>query len=564
MAAGVLTRRFAPRLIMCVGVFSIAFAVSCGMGYRMEGHGAAGSVSLALLVAVISFALLLCAARLLDRFEAFRAARVKEVPSIAIGWKFSLGCFGAIWLCWFFWFALYYPGCTSTDSMDILKMVLGLPFEADHFRYETINSHHPLLYVAFVAIFANVGYTWGGMGASLALCTFAQMTIVAACSTYAAMWTARRTGSKAAGVAVAVFFAINPLIGRYSVTLWKDVPFAAALLVFCLNCFDAIVSEGRFFGRISFKIGFVASALAVFFLRSNGFVVVAIAVVAMVLSCTRARKTVAAWGAGTLVVLLIVQSVASGAFGIVSAHFSESMAIPLQQIGRTVASGGELTEEQAAFIDQVIPLEELKEAYRPDTPNSIKFSPYFNDEFLDGHKLEFLATWISMFPANAGTYVSAWLWETIGFWYAGMSSWLVADAGYEVGSDGEWGGVDPLLPEGVADSGLLSGYAPTSIFARILPFLCRAACLGWLVAAAFALQVGREKTLQAAAISPLLVYWLTFLLAAPISNEFRYLFALHYAFPFIVFCLLAPAFGFRGRANPREGVEGCESPHSAH
>ena len=102
MAAGVLTRRFAPRLIMCVGVFSIAFAVSCGMGYRMEGHGAAGSVSLALLVAVISFALLLCAARLLDRFEAFRAARVKEVPSIAIGWKFSLGCFGAIWLCWFF------------------------------------------------------------------------------------------------------------------------------------------------------------------------------------------------------------------------------------------------------------------------------------------------------------------------------------------------------------------------------------------------------------------------------------------------------------------------------
>ena len=425
--------------------------------------------------------------------------------------------------------------------MDVLKMTLGLPFEADYFRYETLNSHHPVLYVAFIALFANLGSLWGGMGTSVAFCSFAQMVIVAACSTYAASWMARRTGSKAAGIAVAVFFALNPLVGRYSVTLWKDVPFAAALLIFCMLCFDAVASRGRAFERASFRLGFVVLAAAVVLLRSNGFIVVAVAVAVMAFACSEARRRAVAWGGGTLVALLVAQSAVLGALGIAPAHFSESMAIPLQQIGRTVAEGGEVSEEQAAFIDQVIPLDALKEEYRPDTPNSIKFSPCFDDEFLESHKLEFLSTWVAMFPANAELYVGAWLEETIGFWYAGMSSWLVADAGYEVGSNGEWGGVSPLLPGNVADSRLLSGDAPTSAFAHILPFLCRAACLGWMVAFALVLQVARRKLPLAAALSPLLAYWLTFLLAAPISNEFRYLFALHYAFPFVVFCLFAPA-----------------------
>lgn len=70
---------------------------------------------------------------------------------------FPILSFVAIRGCWFFFYLLYYPGCTSGDSNDILKMVLGLPFEADHFRYDTWNNHHPIAYTALVSLFVNAG-----------------------------------------------------------------------------------------------------------------------------------------------------------------------------------------------------------------------------------------------------------------------------------------------------------------------------------------------------------------------------------------------------------------------
>lgn len=427
-------------------------------------------------------------------------------------------------------------------------MVLGLPFEADHFRYDTWNNHHPIAYTALVSLFVNAGASIGGLTFGVGLFSLFQMTVLACCAAYGVCWMRKRSGYALVGVAALLFFALNPLIARYAVTLWKDVLFAGAMLCFCLSLFDLVASKGLRLREKSFCLRFVLFSAAVFALRSNGFVVVAVSVLVAFLLCSRVRKQAAILGFGSLVGLFVVQAIVLNAFSIAPAHFSESVALPLQQIAKTVVYDGDITKEQAAFIDEIIPLEELESVYRSDTPNPIKFSPEFNDDFLESHKVEFLTVWIQLLPSNFGAYVSAWLHETTGFWYTGLDSWLVTDPGYAVYSD-EYEGARNLLPSSIADSSLLVGERPTQIMAKLVPPLCNAASLVWFAVFVFLFAIGSRRGRTAAALTPLLTFWATYLLAAPIYNEFRYMFVFHFCVPFVVFCLLEGLWSGRGEQS---------------
>ena len=72
-----------------------------------------------------------------------------------------------------------------------------------------------------------------------------------------------------------------------------------------------------------------------------------------------------------------------------SAHFAESISIPLQQIAYTAKSNDSLDEEHE-FFENIISVEEMKKLYVKNSADEVKFSPNFNDNFLDTHKFEFL------------------------------------------------------------------------------------------------------------------------------------------------------------------------------
>lgn len=524
--------------------YSILFALSCFLGAFVYDNAESGfAIILATAAFLIALILFFGAVKLLDRLDERVSINNRGTVVPAQKKRSAVATFAAIWVIWLFWYALYYPGCTSTDSMDVLKMTLGFPFEEDHFRYDTLNSHHPLLYVGFVALFGRIGVLLGGIGGAIAVTSFVQMTIFAACAAYVVWWVRDRTRSRVAWIAAFLFFAINPLIGRYAVTLWKDVLFSAALTIFCLKCFDLFESRGGLLKKRSFCIGFATSLAFVSLLRSNGFIVAGLSVVVLAIVCRDTRKLVVAWGFGALLAVYLVQSAVAGASGVVPAHFAESVSVPLQQIGKTIATDGVVTDEQAEFIGQIIPLDSIREAYHSDTANWIKFHEQFDDDYLDSHKIEFIAVWMSMFPANAITYISAWLEETVGYWYVDLGGWTVADSGYTLELEGEATTVaaSPLVPEAIASSWLFHDTQPTDLLAKLFPPLCRGACLVWFLLFVLSVQISRKRYIAVVTLLPLAIYWATFLVAAPIFCEFRYMFPLHFAIPLIVYCLLLPS-----------------------
>ncbi len=452
-------------------------------------------------------------------------------------------------LCWGFWWSLYFPGCASTDSNDILKMAFGIDATSNHFRYEGVSSHHPLLYTGFVAaVVVPVKALTGSVTAAVGAFSLVQMLLLAACVAGAVAWLARRGVAKAAVVAVVVFFAVNPLVGRYAVTLWKDIPFAGALLLFSLVCCDVARTRGAWLSSPARWAALLATACLVALLRSNGAVVVVACAVVLAVVCrpsgARGGLRVGVRVLGAVAAVLVVQSVGAKVAGVESAHFSETVSLPIQQLSRTVIDGGPLSQSQEEVLFSLLPEDRIEELFNPVTPNPLKFAPDFNDAYLDTHKAEFIGAWLGALPANMGSYVRAWADETRGYWDVRQESWLVVDAGYDI-ADADVNVAASLLP-GLFDEGFFAGEHPTDVMARLAWPLCNCACLGWFALACLVGGCVARRLGLAGMALPGVLLWASMLAAAPISNEFRYLFALHVLVPFLLCALSRKVSGADG------------------
>ena len=440
-------------------------------------------------------------------------------------------------VCWGFSLLFLFPGCASTDSNDIIKMILGLPFESDHFRYSSLNSHHPLLYSGFISLIMHIGLlVSGNTTTAVGLCSFAQMVLLAASVAYGVVWLYRKVPSKVLLIMAIAFFALNPLIARLSITLWKDVLFAAAFLPFSPMVFDIACSNGRAIKSVPALAAFCAMCSLVSLLRSNGLIVVVVSLLALLLLAREARRRLLAVVFGLFLVLGIQSAIAT-VLDVEPPHFSETVSVPLQQLARTVVDEGDLTESEESFISELIPLDVIKSDYNPVTPNPLKFSPDFNDEFLESHKVEFLLTWISVFPKNADSYLHAWIDETRGYWDCRQDSWHVVPAGYDIADSGV--NVTESLAPSIMSTDTYLAYQDWAInkFVDLFSVLCNCALLGWLsVVLMVAALIMRRRDIGLMLL-PSVALWGTMLLAAPISNEFRYLFALHVTLP-ICACVL--------------------------
>lgn len=314
--------------MVVLAVFSLLFAASCFLDNYASGQQSAfdflllsalGGMGTAVVCFVLMVLIESLRIRLMRRDGVCRAAGKGRTRYFACALV-------AILLCWLFWWLLYYPGCTSVDSQDIMKMVLGLPYESDWFRYDAINSHHPLLYTAIVGAFVNAGSALGDVTWGVAALSFAQMCFLAFACAYCSNWLLKSTGSRAVFALTVAFFALNPLIARYAVTLWKDVLFAGTFLLFSLVFIEVVQTRGRILCRRSQTIQILILGACVMLLRSNGALVVVVALLIAALWCTRFRWRIIGGGLCSVFLVFALQGTVSASIGISPGHFAESVA----------------------------------------------------------------------------------------------------------------------------------------------------------------------------------------------------------------------------------------------
>ena len=425
-----------------------------------------------------------------------------------------------------------YPGCYSTDSVDILKMISGLPFESDHFRYDSLNNHHPAAYVFFISVIFKACSIFGlSKFACAAVISFAHLVILGLCCGFIVYKVSRLFNRPIITLFCFSFLLCDPLLVWYSVTVWKDVIFSGLFVCFALLLVDIKVNSKQYVNHLQKLIPVFLIALGCSLLRSNGFVAVVAALAIFIFFVSEDMKK---YIAGLTVCVVSVYIVVTGPVysfaNITPAHFSETVGVPLQQMAKVIHDEGDFSEEDEAFLSNILPLDSWKALYTESTPNAIKFAPSFNDQFLEDNKKEFFGTWIRMGIDNPGTYVKAWISQTKDYWSLNSHTWYVSKPGLEDLSEGEdcRDGLSWPIGDAFVNSALTLAVAA-------FPHLYSIGSVAWIMLLCCFVSVLKKRYAGMVFCIPFVILWGTFLLAAP-ANDFRYMFALHLSVPlFLLF-----------------------------
>lgn len=449
------------------------------------------------------------------------------------GFKKSLRLFccaaGSLVALWGIAFLVLFPGCFSTDSEDILKMIWGIPFESDWFRYDSLNSHHPAFYIFlnFIAVRFGEVLGFGQMGCA-SVAAFMHAVTLACCCGFVVCEANKLFAKKIAVLFCWAYFFFDPLLAWYSVTMWKDIIFSGVFVCFALLLAELSLRPGILTKNRWKVVLLILFAVASSLLRSNGFLAVGLSLlVACFVASGSAKKFMVRSTVCVIALFFVVTVPVYHITGVSSAHFAETVGVPLQQISRVAHDGGALSKENEEYLAEILPIEEWRELYNPITPNPLKFSADFSDSALERDKLGFVSHWLAIGLDNPGIYLRAWIAQTQDYWDLNSTTWYTAGPGYDVGDGTK---TNSHLGE-VLDQSDLEEILSSAIAA--FPFLFSIGFLAWSMLGGLLVAFLRGSRRPLLFFLPFVVLWATFLLAAP-ANDFRYMLSLHLAFPLFV------------------------------
>lgn len=317
--------------------------------------------------------------------------------------------FGANLLTGLLFLAVFYPGTGNYDTLAIMRNEFFMA------------RQHPTMYIAFVCVLKDIVFKMGGRYEELFLAN-SLLTILLMSWVYVEMLRfLKRTGVPFwVRLLIALFYTFCPIFNLYKVTFLKDVPFSLLLMLWVPVLYDTWATGGENLKKPSVWIK-ICLYLVLSLMRGNGLYVSIFVLACMLLVSCKMWKQILVY---TLVLVL-----ATSGIGIVEDRlevrhlFKETVGVPLQQMAAVVCTDGEITEEQAEFIEQFLPLEFIREKYDPYNSVPLKWggSP-INDDFLYENKVEFLKVWAQMLIPNFRTYVKSYLQSTYGFWSLGEAA----------------------------------------------------------------------------------------------------------------------------------------------
>jgi hypothetical protein len=539
--------------ILTIALWSYAFAFSWFLPLALGDC----SVAFCALCAVpTSIIVSFLASLSIAAFRKRSRSALRPTARLPLSKKFFAAVFVSLVCVWLIAFLILYPGCASVDSDDILKMVLGFPFESSHFRYAGLNSHHPVAYTLFVDVFLSLGQAVGmTVTESVALVAVAQLLLFALCCAWFTMRLYSFSSSKLLLAISWGYFLLNPLLPWYAVTLWKDILFSGFFLVFCVEIAGITVFETCGARRANRRTrsaepapsmkaarptrtttaALIVSGLFCCLLRSNGTMIVSLTLLILIIACNRLRRYLMYLVLATVLPALLITGPLCSALGIQKAHFAEAVSIPLQQMARVVADDGTISEADTELLNTILPLEQVKECYDETTPNAVKFAPDFNDAYLESHKDEFFNAWLRTGLANPSTYLRAWIAQTATFWCVDETTWYLSAPGYSL---------DPYLTDDDVivnrSNNHLAGVVSIENFRAVtlqavqaLGPLFNSGFLAWFLLYALLVALCTKDKRMVLALVPALALWGCFLLAAP-SDDFRYMLGIHLMVPLLI------------------------------
>lgn len=441
--------------------------------------------------------------------------QVKHIP---------LFCFFACMLGWFPYFLYEYPAVMTPDSINQLEQVLAMiPY----------SNHHPWAHTMVIKFFYCLGFLLtGNPNSSLAFFTIFQMCFMAACAAWLIATLLKLGVKNNICYLITAFYALLPYHAVFAVTVWKDVMFSGAISLFTVALARLLFfypecskSELTLSGTI-----YVLSGIMICLFRSNGWYAFLFSLPFLFYAFRRHLKLALTLHLTVLAAVLIVKIPVMNAFQVTQPDFAESICIPLQQTARVICEDKELTQEQWDSVHKVIDTTYIKDLYAPGFADNMKELLRAGDlDYLTAHKGEYFRLWLTLGLKYPGSYLRAYIDQTIGYWYP--------DVSYTVGD------IDGIIANetGVTSQPLIGGPFIVKLkeilqkLGDMLPLYGLLFSMGamlWALLGCIAVVLAKKQVSRCILFLPGLAVILTLLAATPVSSEFRYAYSLAYALPF--------------------------------
>ena len=239
----------------------------------------------------------------------------------------------------------FFPGLMTVDSTIQWQQI-----HSNHY-----NDWHPVVHTWFLKLITQI---WD-YPAAIAI---AQILIMSLTFGYG-MYAFEKFGVKRWLLfIVTAAFALMPLNGIYSVTLWKDVLYSTATMFLTIILFQIVMTKGKWLDKPSHLFLFFLAGAEFIFFRHNGFPAFVVTMIIFLIVYRLRLKKMYIVGLAVIALHFIVTGPIFKYFDVVPSDPNEAYSVPIQQIGRIIAYDGNITKEQLDFYDRVLPIEEWRQS----------------------------------------------------------------------------------------------------------------------------------------------------------------------------------------------------------
>ena len=292
----------------------------------------------------------------------------------------------AVWTPMMFWFASFRPGLMSADSLA-------------HWTEATRGGWmdlHPPAYTALMWVSAT-------LAGSPSLLTLSQSLLLAAGIVAVAKALVRLGAPRTATVVTTGVVATTPMVGAFSVSLWKDVPYTACLLFASARLLDVVAARLQN-DDLSTRRPLVAAAAwlaPAVVLRQNGIVFALVVFAAVFVAAPRLRRLAAVLAIALVVLVAASKVVIFPALGIRPSPAFAAVATLSHDLAAVASSHPDLFDpEDREVLGRVAPFELWTARFRQFGCTSLNWM--YDRSFRRGR-----------FEGNERRYLDLWL-ETVG------------------------------------------------------------------------------------------------------------------------------------------------------
>lgn len=415
------------------------------------------------------------------------------------------------------YYLIYYPGILTGDSIDEINMILGnVP----------LNDHHTVFHIIFLAIpFKITSLFTNNINVCIGIITLVQIIIMSLILSFSINYLYKKNTPKPILIGLILYYALLPINGFYSITMWKDIIFSLLIVLLTIECQKLIEKKNNITIKNSYT--FIIISILTILSRNNAIYMYVILFILTVIIFRKKLLTILLMFVIIFGTYFTIKGPVYNYFNIEKSSSSEYIAIPLQQIGRMAYKNIKFTKYEEKEINKLIPISRLKEVYNPEIVDPIKFDDLYNKEVFEKNKGKYFTLWLNLCIKHPVVAVESYLTSTLGYWYPGVEYWVTIDK-----IDTNDLGIKnvSIVPENIRNrfSKITSTQVPLVGFTK-----CIGLCI-WTIFLLGYIAIKRKRKEVLYSFIPVIGIWLTLLLATPVIAEFRYIYCAYLCLPIYI------------------------------